>query len=87
MVPDEIWHSYYNNFFEPNNNRPKFQSEEEFLQFKDKAISVGLRELPDDAVVIGDFSKDYPYHSYEASIYYKDNQYYICEDSKSWQLD
>ena len=86
-VPEDIWHAYYNNYFEPYEHRPKFQSEEEFKQFKEKALHVSGKEVPEDAVLVGDFSKDLPYSFYSASIYYKDNQFYLCDGSKEYSLD
>ena len=87
IIPDEIWLAYYNGYFDRFNHRPTFQSEEEFNQFKEKCIHITGKELPKDAVLVGDFSKDLPYSFYRASIYYKDNQYYLCDGCKEWVMD
>ena len=86
-LPEDVWKVYASGYFEPYDHRPTFRSEEEFNQFKEKCIHIPGKELPDDAVLVGDFSKDLPYSFYSASIYYKDNQYYLCDGSKEWALD
>jgi hypothetical protein len=86
-VPDEIWHAYINGYFEPYRHRAMFQSEEEFNQFKDKALHICGKDLPEGAEVVGDFDKDNPYNHYKATIYYKDNQYYMVDGCKEYARD
>lgn len=87
IIPHEIWLAYYNGYFDRFDHEPKFQSEEEFKYFAEKAKHVSSKEIPEDAVRVGYFSKDLPYSFYSASIYYKDNQYYLCDGSKEWVMD
>lgn len=86
-VPDEIWQAYNNGYFDRFNTKRKFQSETEFNQFKDKSIHICYEDLPEGAEVVGDFDKSNPYSHYNATIYYKDNQYYLCDGCKEWVMD
>ena len=87
MIPMDIWHAYVDNYFEKYKVVRKFQTEEEFELFKSKSLHISYKEIPEDAEVIGEFSKDLPYSFYNATIYYKDNQFYLCDGCKEWQMD
>ena len=87
IVPNEIWLAYHHGYFDRFDSQRNFQTKEEFMGFAKKSKHVLYKEIPENAESIGHFFEDRPYTSYSASIYYKDNQYYLCDGCKEWALD
>ena len=84
-IPEEISIAYHKGFFDSSYDKRMFQSKEEFEQFSKLAIEVN--SIPDSSEYVGTYFEDSPYQTYNASIYYKDNQYYICNDCNYWTMD
>ena len=87
IVPDEIWTAYFNGYFDRFDKRRKFQSKEEFVTFAEKAKHISGKELPTHAEEIGYFHEERPYESYDAAIYFANNQFFLCDGCKEWALD
>lgn len=85
IIPHEIWLTYIHGYFDRFNKTRAFQSKEEFQSYSAKAIRI--ETVSEDFEYIGSFQEDRPYSFYSADIYYKDNQYYVCDGCKQWALD
>ena len=87
ILPREIWTAYCNGYFNKDDNDRYFQTKEEFQFYANKAKRVSYEDRPVDAERVGYFSEEGPYDSYNATIYYKDNQYYLYDNCEQYALD
>ena len=85
IIPHEIWLAYYHGYFDKFDKTRTFQTKEEFQSYSAKAIRI--ETVSEEFEYIGSFQEDRPYSFYSANIYYKDNQYYICDVCKTYAMD